>query len=113
MVGPDRTQPTAPPEGYDRSGCGKMLFMRVTPHGSVELAHSELGFFRYLIFCGLNSFKFSCSRKETFEQPPSESPEWPIQCAGANSRKLDKQLVLPKKAVRPLTNRRLLMPRTL
>jgi len=27
-----------------------MLFMKVTPHGSVELAHSELNFFRYLIF---------------------------------------------------------------
>ena len=80
----------------------KMLFMGVTLRGSVKLAHSELFFFRYLIFSWLECFHFSCSRK-----PPSE---WPIQYVGANSRKLDKQYVLPKKAVLLLTNLRLLNP---
>jgi len=48
--------------GCTRSATYKMLFMKVTPHGSVELAHSELFFFRYLIFsrpeCDLNAFIF-------------------------------------------------------
>ena len=57
-------------------------------------------FFHYLIsFRDYDSFRF-CSRK-----PPSE---WPNQCTGANSRKLDKQTVLLKKVIRLLTNLRIL-----
>ena len=70
-----------------------MLFMRVTPHGSIELAHSELlfmqnpisfailwpGFFQVLTFC--------CGKH-----------------ARANSWKLDKQIVLLKKVIHLLAN---------
>ena len=44
---------------------------------------------------------FSFRYLNFLERPPSGSSGWPIQCAGANSR---------KKAVRLLTNLRLLSP---
>jgi len=67
------------------------------PHGNVKLTYSES-----FLMLNLIHSEFSCGQSSVRTRS--------VVSAGANSRKLDKQRVLPKKEVRLLTKLRLLGP---
>ena len=88
-----------PPGGYLP---GKMNFMRGCPSWQRRACPFRTFFKSYTVFCGSFFFRRSCG--QNFLGPASS------QRALADSRKLGKQIVLPKKELRLLTNLRILRP---